>query len=158
MHLIPLNIIDFLYRYSQRHQLLHSIFFDVVGLAIDFPSNVWPVVFATSWADIYKFPFFARILPYFTLQLWKFGSKTWLGFPFGATASETSLPCWARLGCGWVGGFMPGLLVCAFVYSLISFWSRFFSSLKEFFLIDPNRGMNFINIKKRYYYLFSIII
>lgn len=39
-------------------------------------------------------------------QSWKFGNT------FGARAFETPLPCWLRMGCGWDGGFMAGLLVC----------------------------------------------
>jgi len=45
-------------------------------------------------------------------QSWKFGNT------FGARAFETPLPCWLRMGCGWDGGFMAGLLVCPIFFLL----------------------------------------
>ena len=49
-----------------------------------------------------------------------------------------------------------------FIYSLIFFWIRFFSSLKEFFLIDPKCGMEvyLLNplLKKKNKNFFSSII
>ena len=39
---------------------------------------------------------------------------------------------------------MPGLLFCVFYLLLSSHWSRFFSSLKDFFLLASFTGFGFI--------------
>ena len=158
MHLTPLYKIDPLYRYSQRRSFCIGSFLTCLALQSHFPPvyDLWhsqhPVLMY-----IYKHPFFAWVSPCFTLQLWKFGSKIWLGFPFRATASETPLPCWARLGCGWDRGFMPGLLVSAFYLLPYFFLDQVFFLLKGVFPDRPKVWYGSL-LKKKYILLLLLLL
>ena len=58
-----------------------------------------------------------------------------MGFSFGTTAFETSLPCRARLGCGRDGNFIAGFSVCVFILLPYFILDQIFF-LKGFFLIN----------------------
>ena len=60
------------------------------------------------------------------------------------------------LDSGVVGGTGVSCLdswFVLFIYSLIFFWIRCFSSLKEFFLIDPKCGIEVYLFKKKKYFI-----
>ena len=138
MHLIPLNIRDFLYRYSQRRQLLHSIFF-VPGLAIDFPSNIWPVWYSQLPELIYIYINFLSLHEFYHIlpsNRGNLGVK--LGWGFLLEPRPLKPPCLAERSwvMGGTGVLCPESWFVLFIYSLIFFWIRFFSSLNDFFLIN----------------------
>ena len=135
-------------------ELLHWIFFDVPGHAIAFPSSVRLVAFAASWANVYinilSLYEFHHVLP----SNWG-NLRVKLGWGFFFEPRPLKPPCLAERG--WVVGGTGVLCLDSwfvlFIYSLIFFWIRFFSSLKEFF---PDRPKKKIIKNNKYIYFFYI--